>query len=235
MSSTPRAPPFVVAVLCQKGGVGKTTLTLNLAACAHLSGLRTLAIDCDRQGSLFDWYSARSDGSRLAGLTVIRADRALTLPKFRELTSGYEVALVDGPPRLGDVTRAAAVAADVVLIPARPGPFDTWAASETLGLLDGADEIREQLGRSRVRRVIIINGAPPRARTVAHTLDALRDSAELAPGVIGNRVVFSSSAATGESVFTEAPAAPAAAEIASLWAVLSAPFPLSQEIHSNVP
>jgi chromosome partitioning protein len=192
-SSAP-AVPFVVACLCQKGGVGKTTLATNLAACAHLTGQRTLVLDCDKQGSAFDWYSAREDGSRLAGLAVVRADRALSLPKFREMSSGYDVVLVDGPPRLGEVTRAAAVAADVVLIPARPGAFDTWAASETLELLDGADEIREQLGRPPVRRVIVLNGAPPRARTVDFALDALRDAAELATVVIGNRVVYAATA-----------------------------------------
>lgn len=49
-----------IAVLQQKGGSGKTTLATNLAAAAHLDGLRTLLIDMDRQGSALDWASARA-------------------------------------------------------------------------------------------------------------------------------------------------------------------------------
>ena len=53
---------------------------------------------------------------------------------------------LDGPPRLGDVTQSAAVAADVAVLPIQPGPFDFWAVAETLESLDQADQIREQLG-----------------------------------------------------------------------------------------
>ena len=131
-----------IAVLNQKGGTGKTTVSANLAAAAHLAGKRTLVLDLDRQGSAFDWYSARGEGSKLDGLSVVRTDKALSVPKFRELSRGYDVVVCDGPPRLGDVTRSAAVAADVVVIPLRAGPLDWWAASETIEVLDSADEIR---------------------------------------------------------------------------------------------
>src|SRR6266545_854620 len=102
-----------IAVLNQKGGVGKTTLATNLAAASHLKGRRTLLIDMDRQGSALDWSAARLEGSKLAGLAVVKLDKALALPRFREITEGYEVVFLDGPPRLGDITRSAAVAADV--------------------------------------------------------------------------------------------------------------------------
>jgi chromosome partitioning protein len=213
--------PFVLAVLSQKGGVGKTTLSLNLGAAAHLSQRRTLILDCDPQGSSFQLFCARGDASGLAGLAVARADRALSLPKFRELAKGYEVVILDGPPRLGDVTRAAAAAADVVLIPARPSAIDTWACSDTLDVLDSADDIRAQLGRPALRRVIVINAAPPRSRTLDRARSALRDAAELADVEVGNRVVFAAAAATGESVLTAAPHSRAAEEVRRLWSTLT--------------
>jgi chromosome partitioning protein len=113
---------LTVAVLNQKGGVGKTSLAVNLGAVAHLAGRRTLIIDMHRQGSAFDWSSARREGSKLDGLAVVRADRALPVVRLREMSAGYDVVILDGPPRLGKVTRAAACAADVVLIPVQPGP-----------------------------------------------------------------------------------------------------------------
>lgn len=218
---------LTVAVLNQKGGVGKSTLSVNLAAKAHLEGKRTLILDLDRQGSAFDWYNARQPGSRLDGLNVVRADRALTLPKFQDLSKGYDFIVCDGPPRLGDVTRAAAIAADVVLVPVRAGGFDWWASSETIELLDSADDVRSQLGRGKVRRVFILNAATPNTRITRQALDAFRDAGgELAPVVISNRVTFAESVLEGESVLTVPPSAAAAAaaavdEIHRLYAVLS--------------
>lgn len=104
------APALTVAVLQQKGGSGKTTLAVNLAAAAHLEGSRTLVVDMDRQASAFDWSAARHDGSALEGLAVVKADRALSLPRLNEIARGYDYVFLDGcdgPPRLGDVTQSA--------------------------------------------------------------------------------------------------------------------------------
>ena len=207
---------LTIAVLQQKGGCGKTTLAVNLAAAAHLEGARTLVVDMDRQASAFDWGAARADGSALEGLTVVRADRALPLPRFREITRGYEYAFLDGPPRLGDVTEAAAVAADVALLPIQPGPFDFWAVAETLASLDRADLIRAQLDRPPVRRLFVVN------RTSATTLLAraaslgLNDVVGELGGAVYQRVAFPASAARGESVLTD-PRSAAAEDIRRLW------------------
>lgn len=207
-----------IAVLNQKGGTGKTTVSANLAAAAHLAGKRTLVLDLDRQGSAFDWYSARGEGSKLDGLSVVRTDKALSVPKFRELSRGYDVVVCDGPPRLGDVTRSAAVAADVVVIPLRAGPLDWWAASETIEVLDSADEIRIELGRQPVRRLFVLNGVAPNTRIMRQALDAIASTGgELAPVTIGNRVAFPESMFTGECVLTTVAGTPAADEITRLY------------------
>lgn len=207
-----------IAVLNQKGGTGKTTVSANLAAAAHLAGKRTLMLDLDRQGSAFDWYSARAEGSKLDGLSVVRTDKALSVPKFRELSRGYDVVVCDGPPRLGDVTRSAAVAADVVVIPLRAGPLDWWAASETIEVLDSADEIRNELGRRPVRRLFVLNGVAANTRITRQALDAIASTGgELAPVTIGNRVAFPESMFTGECVLTTVAGTPAADEITRLY------------------
>jgi chromosome partitioning protein len=205
-----------IALLNQKGGVGKTSLAVNLGAAAHLEGRRTLLVDMDRQGSAFEWSSARREGSRLDGLTVVRADRALPAVRLREMGAGYDVVILDGPPRLGDVTRSAACAADLVLIPVQPGPFDLWATSETLELLDSADALRIELGRPAVVRSFVINRAGAGTVLARATPGALTTRAPVA-GVVHQRIVFAESSALGEAVLTREPRGAAAREIASLW------------------
>jgi chromosome partitioning protein len=207
---------LTIAVLNQKGGVGKTSLAVNLGAAAHLAGRRTLIIDMDRQGSAFDWSSARREGSKLDGLAVVRADRALPVARLREMSAGYDVVILDGPPRLGDVTRAAACAADVVLVPVQPGPFDYWAASETLELLNAADEMRAELGRRPVVRRFVVNRASRGTVLAREASGALEGSAPIA-GVVHQRIAFAESSAVGESVVTTDPHGAAALEIGRLW------------------
>jgi chromosome partitioning protein len=212
---------LTIAVLNQKGGVGKSTLSTNLAAAAHLAGKRTIILDLDRQGSAFDWYAARKEGSRLEGLTVAQAPKELSLPKFRELSQGYEVVICDGPPRMSEIAMAAAVAADVVVIPLRAGGFDWWAASDTIGTLDKADGIRVELGRRKVRRVFVLNGAVINANMTASARQAIGEIGELAP-TIHNRVAFGEAVTLGESVLTTATGESAAAdEIRALYKTIT--------------
>jgi chromosome partitioning protein len=208
---------LTIAVLNQKGGVGKTTLTTNLAAAAHLDGKRTLVIDLDRQGSAFEWYTARGERSKLTGLATVRADKPLAVPRFKEITTGYEVIVLDGPPRLGDITRSAGVAADVVLIPVQPGPFDLWATAETLEVLDSADAIREELGRKPVRRLFVVNRAAAGTVLAREAPTAIAERGEVASVVIHQRIAFAEAAANGECVLTTDPSGAAAEEIRALY------------------
>lgn len=218
---------LTIAVLNQKGGVGKTTIATNLAAAAKLAGKRTLLIDLDRQGSALDWSAVRASGSQLEGLATVKVDKALAVPRYREITDGYDVVVLDGPPRLGDMTRSAAVAADVVLVPVQPGPFDLWAASETIEVLDEADAIRAELKRGPARRVFVVNRA---GNTILarEAPAALAARGEVLDVVVHQRVAFAEAAAAGESVLTTEPQGLAAEEIRSLYKAL-APTPAASK------
>jgi cellulose biosynthesis protein BcsQ len=123
---------LTLAVIQQKGESGKATLAINLAAAAHLEGRRTLVVDMGRQASAFDWGAARKDGSELECLAVVKADRALPLPRFKEIARGY----AGGCPgaRLAGcrrrLPRAAWLQADPPRLRPQPRGHDTKLARE---------------------------------------------------------------------------------------------------------
>jgi chromosome partitioning protein len=108
---------------------------------------------------------------------------SLPEPRFLKLTAGYEVAILDGAPRLNDIARLAAMASDVALIPLRVGGFNWWASEETLKLLDGVDKARAELPvpRRPLRRVFVLNEALERTRLGQSALKALEQLGEAAP------------------------------------------------------
>jgi chromosome partitioning protein len=206
-----------IAVLNQKGGVGKTTLAVNLATAAHLDGRKTLLVDLDRQGSSLDWGAQRREGSKLQGLSVVKVDKALRGPHFRELIDGRDVVIFDGPPRLGEFIRAAAALVDVVLIPIQPSAVDLWAAAETLEDLAQADQIRSELGREPVRRLFVMNRVVKGTLFANEVPKAIGEAGTLAKTSIHQRSAYVRTVAEGESVLTQRLDPQATEEILELY------------------
>ena len=205
---------MIVALLNQKGGVGKTTLALHLAGRWALRGQRVLLIDADPQSSALDWSEQRSREGlpRLFGVVGLARD---TLHREApELARTADHVVIDGPPRVAGLMRSALLAADLVLIPAQPSPFDGWASGEMLKLIDEA-----RIFRPAVVARFVLNRCDARtliARDTAETL-ADHDPPALA-ATIGQRVAFADSARSGRLVFDVDPMSAAAREIAALAA-----------------
>ena len=129
----------VVIAFCNlKGGAGKTTLAVNVASALHRGGTRVVLVDADPQGSATAWASRAAELGREGPPCISVASAALRrdLPK---LVAPFEVAIIDGPARLGSETRAAMLAADLVVVPMSPGAVDLWAATETVRVLEEAE------------------------------------------------------------------------------------------------
>ena len=117
----------IIAIVNQKGGVGKTTLSTNLAVAFAEYGT-VLVLDADAQGSSQEW--AESQKQRRLNLEVRRAgDAGRLLQDARRLAAEYDWVIIDGPAGISRTSAEAVRAADLVLIPAKPSPYDVWAAS----------------------------------------------------------------------------------------------------------
>ena len=141
----------VLAVLNQKGGAGKTTLSTNIARKLLLDGERVLLVDSDPQGSARDW-SAASDGHCL---TVVGLDRPTLDKDLTQVKEGYDWIIIDGAPQIQQMAASAIKAADLVLIPVQPSPYDIWACSDLVELI----KTRQQVTDGEPKAAFVISRA----------------------------------------------------------------------------
>ena len=212
---------MIVALLNQKGGVGKTTLALHLAGRWSREGKRVIVIDADPQGSALDWSAQRARESAPRLFAVVGLARDTLHREAPDLARGADHVIIDGPPRVASLLRSALLATDLVLIPAQPSPFDGWASAEMLRLLEEARVFRPGLAAR-----FLLNRCAARTVIARETAD---DLAEHDPPVlasrIGQRVAFADAARSGRLVDELAPDGLAAREIAALAAEVEAVAP----------
>ena len=95
---------MIIGLLNQKGGVGKTTLSVHLAAAFAQMGKRTLMVDADPQGSALDWSASRTTEPLFP---VIGLPKATIHRELKSLALDYDAVVIDGPPRSYDIARSA--------------------------------------------------------------------------------------------------------------------------------
>ena len=138
--------PFIIALAGQKGGAGKSTLAIAVAAELHRRGYTTTLVDADTQGTALTWSEVsaeREDQTYTPPLVVALGDNLFRdLPKVAQ---GRDVVVVDCPGRIGKRQKAALAHADLAILPISPDATDTWALAESLELVEEAQQYRADL------------------------------------------------------------------------------------------
>jgi len=205
---------MIVALLNQKGGVGKTTLALHLAGEWARTGSRDTLIHADPQGSALDWSQQRAREGRTRLFGVVGLARDTLHREAPELARDVDHVVIDGPPRVAGLMRSALLAADLVLIPVQPSPFDGWASAEMLALLTEARIYRPELAAR-----FVLNRCGARTVIARETAETLADhDPPLLATTIGQRVIFADAAQSGRLASEIDADSPAAREIAALAA-----------------
>lgn len=196
----------VIAILNQKGGVGKTTLSIHIAAALALHNKRVLLIDADPQGSALDW-SARREEKPL--FTVVGLPKKTLHKEMPELSKSYDFVVIDGPPRVHDVARSAIHASELVIIPVQPSPYDVWAAKEIVDLLQELELYNEAR-----KAIFLVNRKITNTAIGRDVKEALLEyPISTLNAEVCQRVIFAESAAAGRTVQELAPESQASLEI----------------------
>ncbi len=183
----------IIAILNQKGGVGKTTLATNISTKLHLDNYKVLLIDSDPQGSARDWHAAGK-----SEMPVIGIDRPTLDKDIKKIANNFDWIIIDGAPQLTDMAISAIKCADLVVMPVQPSPYDIWASEDLVDII----RHRQQVTDGNPKAYFCIS------RRISSTLlsNEVIQALEGYPLPIMNsyttqRIVYAKSAAEGQTVF----------------------------------
>lgn len=203
---------MILALVSQKGGVGKSTLAVSIAWELQARGARVLAVDADPQGTL------RVTGEVAAELglkapSIVALGKDLYRPdQLPQLAKAFDHVVIDTPGRLGDVQRAALMVADVALVPVGQSAADTWGVTETLEVVKQAQILRPEL-----RAVLVLTRKLPRTALGRAARDVLAGAGlPLLTAETTLRVAWQEALAAGAGVAQYAPQDAAALELRDL-------------------
>lgn len=195
---------MIVGVLNTKGGVGKTTLAINLAIARAMAGRDVWLIDGDRQETAMQAITQRAERGRVPAISISGyTDGSLMRTQIKQQGSKFDDIIIDAGGRDSGPMRAAMMLANVVLAPFQPRSFDVWAMSDLAELANNAYAERDDL-----KVYAVLNQADPLGHDNAEAASVVAgiNGVEYLDAPIGRRKAIADAAGSGLSVLEFSPA-----------------------------
>jgi chromosome partitioning protein len=188
----------IIAVCNQKGGSGKTTLSMQLAGSLARRGSKVLVVDADPQGTATRWAATAEDDKPFpASVVGLSAATTKVHREVKKFVGDYHYIIIDCPPAADSpVPQSALLVADLALVPIIPSPLDMWAAVGIRQVIENVSSINEGL-QSR----LVINQCQPNTSLAKEALEVLPEfGIDLCKTYIHQRQVYRQSAVFGQTV-----------------------------------
>jgi chromosome partitioning protein len=188
----------VIAVVNQKGGAGKTTISMNMAGSLAKRGHKVLVVDADPQGTATRWAASAED-DKLFPASVVGLSAATTKVhrEVKKFLDDYDWIVIDCPPAADSpVPQSALLIADLAVVPLIPSPLDMWAAVGIREAILNVSSINEAL-----QARLVFNQYQQNTSLAKEALEILSEfGIELCDTRIGSRQVYRQSAVFGHTV-----------------------------------
>ena len=208
---------MILTVGNTKGGVGKSTLAVQLALGLALDGKRVWLVDGDRQGTSLGAITVRAESGRTPIAAAAYSDGATLRAQVTQQREAYDHIIIDAGGRDSTALRAALTVSDVILIPFLPRTFDVWALSDVASLLNEARAVRD------IRALAVLNAADAQGTDNDEAAEALADvpDIELLPVRLNRRKAIANASGSGLYIDEYRPRDSAAsAELSTLKMIL---------------
>lgn len=204
---------MIITVGNTKGGVGKTTIAVNLAVEAAKDGKNVLLIDTDPQGSSTA-FRAEREKDDIKAIALVSEKLHKDIKGF---VTAFDFIIIDAGGRDTAVFRSAVAACNLFLLPVLPSQFDVWAAEDAVSIFKEIQPFNDMVGR------MVLNMVRPNTKVSTEAQEALaeyEDDLPLLAERLHNRVAFKTSISKGQGVTEYEPTGKAAAEIQTLYKVI---------------
>ena len=187
----------IIALLNEKGGTGKSTLSQNIATCLHRQGKRVILVDADPQGTTRDWRSASPENANLPN--VIALDRPEMLASLKNIDA--DIAIIDTPAKAEKMTASVIRFADAALIVIQPSGADIWASAAAVRLIQQKIDVGGKIIAAFLANRV--SGSTNLSKEVL-TGGWNEYGIEQLETTIGNRVAFAQALTDGLSIYDTA-------------------------------
>ncbi len=206
---------MIISFVNQKGGVGKTTSAINIAASLKRRNYKIGFVDADPQGSAMHWHSVEDNNA----FEVLHHPEPFSKSEIDELSQNYDYLVIDAPPAFGDITKSILAVTDLSIIPLSPSSLDIWSCKGTLEMVDEAREENPDLDVK-----LLINRKIPGTRVGREVRDSLAVfDMDILDSELCQRVAYIDAMTSGVSVMQYAPISKAADEVESLCDEITLP------------